>query len=197
MKIDKNIRPDIPMRLFKNQKEWNKWLDKNHADSPGIWLRISKKGSNVKSVTYNEALETALCYGWIDGQKNKYDDQTWLQKFTRRGTKSIWSKINRKKAEELIKNDMMKPAGLTAVEAAKKNGRWKAAYDSHSTAKIPKDFQIELNKNSKAKEFFTTLNSTNRYAILFRIQTAKRSETREKRIRQFITMLENHEKIHP
>src|SRR5262249_24343235 len=141
--------------------------------------------------------EVALCYGWIDGQRKSYDESSWLQRFTPRGPKSIWSKINREKAQELIKSGQMKPAGLKAVESAKQDGRWDAAYDSPGSAPGPADFQAELDKNAEAKAFFATHNSRNRYAILFRIQTAKKAETRAARIRQFIRMLENHEKLHP
>jgi uncharacterized protein YdeI (YjbR/CyaY-like superfamily) len=138
-----------------------------------------------------------LCYGWIDGQKKSYDKSSWLQKFTPRGAKSIWSKINREKVERLIESGQMKPAGLKAVEAAKQDGRWEAAYDSFSSATVPDDFQAELDKNGEAKAFFATLNRQNKYAILFRIQTAKKAETRAKRIRQFIEMLEKKEKLYP
>ena len=139
----------------------------------------------------------ALCYGWIDGQKKSYDDSSWLQKWTPRGAKSIWSKINRDKALKLIERGEMKPAGLAEVERARQDGRWEAAYDSHSTATVPSDFQAALDDNAEAGAFFASLNSTNRYAILFRIQTAKKAETRAKRIREFIAMLERHEKLHP
>ena len=197
MKANKNKTTSIPIVLFKDQKEWNKWLDKNHSDSPGIWMRIAKKDSGIKTVTQPKALESALCYGWIDSQRKKYDDKTYIQKYSPRGSRSIWSKINRESAEKLIKNKKMKPAGLEAIETAKKNGRGDAAYDSYSNAKIPEDFMLALNKNSKARKFFNTLNSQNRYAIYFRIHTAKRIETREKRIKQFITMLEKNEKFYP
>ncbi len=183
--------------LFASQKDWAKWLDKNHANSSGVWVRLAKKASELKSVNYAEALEVALCYGWIDGQKKSYDADSSLQKFTPRRPKSIWSKINRGKAEVLIKAGKMKPAGLQAIEKAKQDGRWDAAYDSQSKATVPEDFQVELDKNKKAKEFFATLKSVNRYAILFRIQTAKKAETRAKRIQQFIEMLERNETIHP
>jgi uncharacterized protein YdeI (YjbR/CyaY-like superfamily) len=139
----------------------------------------------------------ALCYGWIDGQKRLYDEASWLQKFTRRGAKSIWSKINREKAEALIQSGQMKPAGLAAVESAKADGRWAAAYDSQSTMTVPEDFQAALDSNERAKTFFATLNRTNRYAILFRIQTAKKAETRARRIAEFIAMLERQEKLYP
>ncbi len=188
---------DIPVKAFKSPKDWTIWLDKNHATSSGIWLRLAKKGSELKSVTYAEALEVALCYGWIDGQKNGGDESSWLQKFSPRGPRSIWSKINRAKAEELIKSGRMKPAGLAAIDQARKTGQWDAAYDSHRTAAVPVDFQAELDKNPKAQAFFNTLDSGNRYAILFRLQTARKAETRARRIEQFIHMLEQHEKIHP
>jgi uncharacterized protein YdeI (YjbR/CyaY-like superfamily) len=188
---------DLPIKPFKNQKAWAAWLEKNHAKSAGVWLQLAKKASEIASVTYQEALEIALCYGWIDGQKNSYDETFWLQKFTPRKAKSIWSKVNVEKVEKLMASGQMKAAGLATVESAKKDGRWEAAYDSQSRATVPADFQTELDKNAKAKTFFTTLNSVNRYAILFRIQTAKKTETRVKRIRQFITMLEKNEKLYP
>ena len=187
---------DIPVMLFKSQKDWTTWLDKNHAKSAGVWLQIAKKTGDVKSVSYAEALEVALCYGWIDGQKKGLHESAWLQKFTPRGSRSIWSKINREKAEELIKNGRMKQAGLAAIDQAKKTGQWEAAYDSHRTATMPVDLQSALDQNPKAQAFFDTLDSTNRYAILFRLQTAKKAETRARRIKQFIGMLEKHEKIH-
>jgi uncharacterized protein YdeI (YjbR/CyaY-like superfamily) len=187
----------LPVIQFESQQDWESWLDENHAASPGIWLQIAKKASGVQSVTYHEAVEAALCYGWIDGQKKGNDDSSWLQKFTPRGPKSIWSKINREKAEALIRSGRMKPAGLAAVESARQDGRWDAAYDSQKTTTIPDDFKAELDKNPQAQAFFATLNSANRYAILFRIQTAKKAETRARRIQQFIQMLENHEKLYP
>ncbi len=178
-------------------KAWEAWLDKNHATSSGVWLKLAKTSSGVASVSYAEALEVGLCYGWIDGQTKSHDESSWLQKFTPRGVKSIWSKINREKAEALIKSGHMKPAGLQAVERAKQNGRWTAAYDSPKSASVPSDFQAALDKTAKAKAFFATLNSRNRYAILFRIQTAKKAETRIKRIEEFIRMLEKNEKLYP
>ncbi len=187
---------NIPVKLFKTQKAWTTWLDKNHAKSAGVWLQIAKKAGPVKSVSYAEALEVALCYGWIDGQKKGLDEAAWLQKFSPRGPRSIWSKINREKAEELIKNGRMQAAGLAAINRAKQNGRWDAAYDSHRTATVPDDLQAALEQNPAAQAFFATLDSANRYAILWRVQTAKKAETRARRIAQFVTMLENHEKIH-
>jgi uncharacterized protein YdeI (YjbR/CyaY-like superfamily) len=197
MKTTRNNSPEIPILLFAKPKDWEVWLKANHAHSSGLWLRLAKKNSGVESLTYAEALDIALCYGWIDGQKKSYDDATWLQKFTPRGTRSIWSKINREKAEGLIKSKRMKPAGLKAIESAKQDGRWDAAYDSQSKVTVPDDFQAALDQNAKAKAFFATLKSANRYAILFRIHTAKKAETRSRRIQQFIEMLENHETIHP
>jgi uncharacterized protein YdeI (YjbR/CyaY-like superfamily) len=182
---------------FERQEDWSSWLDQQHATAPGIWLRIAKKASGIASVTYDEALEAALCYGWIDGQKRSYDETSWLQKFTPRGAKSIWSKINREKAQRLIESGRMRPAGLEAVERARQDGRWEAAYDSHRTASVPEDFQAALDENAEAQAFFATLNSANRYAILFRIQTAKKPETRAKWIQEFIKMLEQHKTLHP
>ena len=197
MTAKKYARAELPIELFEDQDAWAAWLESNHADSPGLWLRHAKKASNLASVSYAEALDVALCYGWIDGQKKSYDESSWLQKWTPRGAKSIWSKINREKALKLIEQARIQPAGLAEVERAKQDGRWEAAYDSHSTATVPDDLQAALDSNAEAGAFFATLNSTNRYAILFRIQTAKKAETRAKRIREFIGMLERHEKMHP
>ena len=197
VKSSRNTINDIPVLLFKHQKDWAAWLDKNFGTSSGVWLRVAKKATNLKSLSYNEALEVALCYGWIDAQKKSYDESSWLQKFTPRSAKSIWSKVNRGKAKELIRRGKMKPAGLKAVESAKQDGRWDAAYDSPRSATVPSDFQAELDSNAKAKAFFATLDSRNRYAILYRIQTAKKAETRTKRIQQFIRMLEKKEKLYP
>ena len=196
MKATKSPDDDIPTLPFPEQEDWADWLRKNHAKSLGVWLRLAKKSSGFQSVSYAEALEIALCYGWIDGQKKSYDELWWLQKFTPRGGKSIWSKINKAKAEELIESGRMKPAGLQAVDLAKQDGRWDAAYDSASAATVPADLQARLNKSAKAKAFFATLDSGNRYAILFRIQTAKKAETRARRIEQFVEMLERKEKLH-
>jgi uncharacterized protein YdeI (YjbR/CyaY-like superfamily) len=187
------------MRLlaFAQPREWAAWLSSNHASSPGVWLKLFKKASGTRSVTYPEALEVALAWGWIDGQKASYDDKAWLQKFTPRGPRSIWSKINREKALALIERGEMKPPGLAQVERAKKDGRWDAAYDSQSRATVPDELAAALAANPRAAEFFATLNSTNRYAVLFRIQTAKKAETRARRIAQFVEMLARHEKLYP
>jgi uncharacterized protein YdeI (YjbR/CyaY-like superfamily) len=178
---------------FKSQKAWAAWLEKNHQKSPGEWLRIAKKGSTLNSVSYKEALEIALCYGWIDGQKRPESEEAWLQRFLPRTNKSVWSKINREKALALITAGEMKPAGLAAIENAKKNGRWEAAYDSPSAATVPDDLQSAFNANPKAKAFFETLDRANRYAVLWRIQTAK---NRARKIEQLIAMLDRGEKIH-
>jgi uncharacterized protein YdeI (YjbR/CyaY-like superfamily) len=182
--------------LFSGQRTWAAWLEKNHLKSEGMWLRLAKKGSGLKSVTYAEALEVALCYGWIDGQKRPESEQAWLQRFLPRSAKSIWSRINREKALALIAQGRVMPAGLEAIEAAKKNGRWESAYDSPKRATVPEDLQAALNVSPQAHEFFLALDSANRYAILFRIQTVKKAETRAAKIRQFVEMLERKERIH-
>jgi uncharacterized protein YdeI (YjbR/CyaY-like superfamily) len=194
MTIPKSV--ELPVHLFKDAAAWETWLAKHHAKSPGLWLRIAKAAANVESLSYAEALDVALCYGWIDGQKKTCDAETWLQKFTPRGKRSIWSKINREKAEGLVASGRMKSPGLAAVDRAKANGQWESAYDSHKTAAVPEDLQRALDAHPTAKAFFATLNSANRYAILFRIQTVKRAETRTKKIEQFVAMLERHEVIH-
>ena len=188
---------NLPRISFETQNDWERWLAEHHTNTEGVWLKIAKKEAAVPSVTYAEALDSALCYGWIDGQKAAFDEQYWLQKFTPRRRKSIWSKVNCNKATALIAEDRMQPEGLRQVELAKADGRWDAAYESQSTITIPPDFQSELDKNQQAQEFFNTLNSGNRYAILFRIQTAKKAETRSARIATFIEMLANKQKIHP
>lgn len=186
-----------PKRRFESKEHWEQWLDKNHAKSSGIWLRLAKKDSGLTSVAYKEALEIALCYGWIDGQKKPENDRTWLQRFVPRSAKSVWSKINREKAEDLIKSGQMKRAGLEAIANAKKNGRWDAAYDSPSKASVPPDFRTALDASPRAQAFFARLESRNRYAILWRIQTTKRPETRARKIGEFIRLLERNEKLHP
>jgi uncharacterized protein YdeI (YjbR/CyaY-like superfamily) len=183
--------------LFPHQTAWIAWLDANHTTSTGLWLRLAKKGSPIQSVSYAEALEAALCYGWIDAQKKGESEQAWLQRFTPRRPKSIWSKVNREKAGALIQAGRMQPAGLEQVACAKKDGRWDAAYDSPGNAEVPDDLQSALDRNARAKAFFDTLDRANRYAILWRIQTVKKPETRLRRIRQFVEMLERHEKVHP
>jgi uncharacterized protein YdeI (YjbR/CyaY-like superfamily) len=188
---------DLPIMLFETQQDWESWLEEHHAEASGAWLKIAKKQTGVSSVSYSEALESALCYGWIDGQKAAFDEQYWLQKFSPRRPKSIWSKVNRDKATALIAEGRMRPAGLRQVELAKADGRWEQAYASQSKITVPDDLQKELDKNPAAQEFFNTLNSVNRYAILFRIQTAKKADTRAARIQKFVEMLAKHETIYP
>jgi uncharacterized protein YdeI (YjbR/CyaY-like superfamily) len=195
-KKDKSGDASDPIRLFATQSAWAQWLEKNHRNSRGLWLRLAKKESGLQSLSYGEALEVALCYGWIDGQKRGESQQAWLQRFLPRSAKSIWSKINRDKALGLIACGRIKVAGREAVEAAKKDGRWEAAYDSPKGAKVPKDFQTALKARPKALKFFEDLDGANRYAVLFRIQTAKKAETRVRKIREFVEMLERNETIH-
>ncbi|HEY3571540.1 MAG TPA: YdeI/OmpD-associated family protein [Thermoanaerobaculia bacterium] len=192
-----DTKQNLPILSFASQKKWEEWLDKNHQSSKGLWLKIAKKGAETDTVQYAEALEVALAHGWIDGQKGALDESFWLQKFTPRGPRSKWSKINRDKATTLIESGRMKPAGLAEVERAKADGRWEAAYDGQSKASVPEDLQRELDANPDAAAFFATLESYNRYAILYRIQDAKKPETRAKRIEKFIGMLKRGEKVHP
>jgi uncharacterized protein YdeI (YjbR/CyaY-like superfamily) len=187
---------ELPVQSFASAAEWESWLGEQHAELPGVWLKIAKKGSGVPSVTFAEALDAALCYGWIDGQARSVDDTWYLQKFTPRRARSTWSKRNREKVAALIEAGRMQPAGLREIERAKADGRWEAAYDAPSTASVPDDLQRELDANPGAAEFFATLNSQNRYAILHRIQTAKKPETRERRIKQFVEMLARGEKLY-
>lgn len=184
-----------PIKLFKSQQDWAAWLEKNQTCA-GLWLRLAKKDSGLRSVSYKEALDVALCHGWIDGQKRPESEEAWLQRFVPRSSRSIWSKINREKALALIASGAMKQAGLQAIEDAKKNGRWEAAYDSPSGATVPADFQAALDLSPRAAAFFKTLNKANSYAILWRIQTVKKAETRARKIEQFIAMLERKEKLH-
>ena len=184
------FEPDLPVRLFKTPAAWEKWLEANHAKSPGVWMQIAKKGSGLSSANYQEALDVALCFGWIDGQKRPFDDRTWLQRFTPRGPRSVWSKINTEKVAALIENGRMRPRGLAAIEAAKASGRWESAYQPWSNADAPPELQAALDRSPRAKAFFETLRGRNRYAIIYRVQTAKKPETRAKRIADFIAMLE-------
>jgi uncharacterized protein YdeI (YjbR/CyaY-like superfamily) len=184
------------IRVFTTQAAWAAWLEKNHRKSAGLWLRLAKKGSDLQSVTYGEALQVALCYGWIDGQKRGESEQAWLQRFLPRSVRSMWSKINRQKATALVASGRMKAAGQEAIDAAKKNRTWEAAYDSPKSAKVPADFQEAMNASPGAQKFFEQLDAANRYAILFRIQTVKKSETRARKIQEFIGMLERKERIH-
>ena len=188
---------DLSIMSFETQQDWEVWLKEHHAETRGIWLKIAKKGTLTTSVSYAEALGSALCYGWIDGQKAAFDDKYWLQKFTPRTAKSIWSKINCSKAEALIAEGRMQPAGMRQVELARSDGRWERAYESQSKIAIPDDFQSELDKNPQAKDFFSTLDSANRYAFLFRIHAAKKPETRSAKIQKFVEMLNQQQKLYP
>jgi uncharacterized protein YdeI (YjbR/CyaY-like superfamily) len=190
-------RGELPVLTFATQEAWQAWLEAHHTSSAGLWLRIAKKAAAESTVSYDDALTVALRFGWIDGQKQKLDETAWLQKFTPRGSRSIWSRRNREKAEELMGSGAMRPAGLSEVERAKADGRWEAAYDSPSTAEVPGDLQAALDAHPSARAFFETLDAANRYAILWRLQTAAKHETREKRLRKFIEMLERQEKPHP
>jgi uncharacterized protein YdeI (YjbR/CyaY-like superfamily) len=187
----------LPILTFASAHDWERWLRTSHADVRGAWLKLAKKNSGIESVDYDEALEGALCFGWIDGQKGAFDEQFWLQRFTPRGPRSKWSQINREKAEGLIAAGRMQPAGLAQVQQAKADGRWERAYESQSRATVPPDLQSELDTRPAAKQFFESLESHNRYAILYRIQEAKRPETRARRIAKFVAMLEAGERIHP
>jgi uncharacterized protein YdeI (YjbR/CyaY-like superfamily) len=181
---------------FSSAKELERWLAINHSKSAGIWLRFFKKNSGVPSVSYDEALDAAICFGWIDGQLKKYDEESWLRRFAPRRPKSVWSKRNRQHAERLIRAGRMQTAGLQEVEAAKQDGRWEAAYDSPSKMQIPDDFLNELAKNKRARAFFETLNRANVYAIVWRLQTAKKPETRQRRLASILAMLAQEQKFH-
>ena len=186
-----------PVLSFATPDELAAWLDAYHESSPGFWLRIPKRGSTRRGVAYAEALEVALCYGWIDAQMRSFDDASWLQRFTQRKARSPWSRINREKAEALIAAGRMRPAGAREVERARADGRWAAAYESQSRAVVPPDFQAALEGNPDAAAFFATLNSVNRYAILHRLEMARRPEIRARTVRTFIEMLEKGEKLYP
>jgi len=186
----------LPIVLFDTPQTLERWLEEHHRSSPGVWMQIAKKGSGITSVTYQEALDIALCYGWVDSQKDKMDERTYLQRFTPRGAKSIWSQVNQTKVEALIASGRMQPAGLAAIEVAKANGQWDKAYASQSNAEVPEDFAAALERSPQAKAFFDTLNKSNKFAMLFRINNVKKQETRERKIREFVAMLERGEKIH-
>ena len=191
----KNLTSPLPILAFSSEKKWQQWIAKNQSDSKGLWIKIAKKDSGIATVTIEEALENALCYGWIDGQRNSFDDKYYLQKFTPRGAKSIWSKRNCGFVEKLIADKKMQPSGLAVIEAAKKDGRWDAAYDSPKNMKVPDDFLKALAKNKKAALFFKTLNKTNLFSIAFRLHTAKKPETRVKRMNDFIKLFTDGKKL--
>jgi uncharacterized protein YdeI (YjbR/CyaY-like superfamily) len=189
-------KANMPVIAFQSAKEWRSWLSKNSQISKGIWLKIFKKDSKEKTITYAEALEESLCYGWIDGQKKSFDKEAWLQKFCPRGPQSIWSKINIAHIERLTKAGKMKLQGLKVVASAKADGRWEKAYDSPSKMTVPDDFIKELIKNKIALEFYKTLNKANLFSIAFRLQTAKKPETRQKRMDTILDMLTKGQKFH-
>jgi uncharacterized protein YdeI (YjbR/CyaY-like superfamily) len=183
---------------FADQAAFRAWLAVHHDETPeGVWLKIARKGSAEESVDYPQALEVALCFGWIDGQKKGLDETHWVQRFTPRRSRSIWSKVNTAKAEALVAAGEMQPAGLAEIERAKADGRWDAAYDGQRTATVPDDLAAAFATNAVARDFFATLDSINRYAILHRLQTAKKPETRARRLAQFVQMLTEHRTIHP
>jgi uncharacterized protein YdeI (YjbR/CyaY-like superfamily) len=188
---------ELPILLFKSPAQFKRWLSSHHSSSPGIWLRLAKKSSGLTSVSYQEALDVALAWGWIDGQLKTHDEHSWLRKFIRRSARSIWSKINRDKALALIASGQMQPPGFEQVERAKRDGRWKAAYDSPSNATVPPDLAAALDSSPRAAAFFKTLEARNRYAVLFRVHAPKRAETRARKVRELVRMLERGEKIHP
>jgi uncharacterized protein YdeI (YjbR/CyaY-like superfamily) len=188
---------DLPIVGFATQEEWRAWLADEHATSSGVWLKIAKAGGGSEGVSYADALEVALCYGWIDGQKRKLDDDHWLQRFTPRKARSRWSRINRDKAIALIERGEMQPSGLREVEAARADGRWDAAYAGQRTAAVPDDLRRALDADPAAAAFFSTLDSRNRYAILYRVQDAKKPETRARRIDKYVAMLAAGEKLYP
>jgi uncharacterized protein YdeI (YjbR/CyaY-like superfamily) len=191
------VKQDLPTISFASQEHWAAWLADQHASSTGVWLKIAKKGTGIASVSHAEALDAALCYGWIDGQRDRFDDDYFLQRFTPRRPRSRWSKINRAKALDLIEKGELKPAGLKQVELARADGRWAAAYDGVRAATVPEDLRLALERNDRAREFFATLDSQNRYAILYRIQDAKKPETRARRIEKYVAMLGEQQKIYP
>ena len=186
---------ELPIRHFKDQKSWEKWLEAN-AEAKGIWLQIAKKNSGIASVNYAQALEVALCHGWIDGQKRALDEQFFLQRFTPRRPRSLWSKINIAHVERLIAEGRMQARGLREVEAAKTDGRLDVAYQGFTAMEVPAELAEALQKNGKAKAFFDHLDRTNRYAFCWRVHTAKKAETRVARAQKFVEMLARGEKIH-
>jgi uncharacterized protein YdeI (YjbR/CyaY-like superfamily) len=194
---DQSASRILPVLAFATVRAWSEWLEANHASSRGVWLKIAKKGARTASVTYAEALEGALAWGWIDGQKGTFNDMWWLQRFTPRTAKSPWSKINRAKAERLVAAGTMEAPGLAEVERAKRDGRWDRAYDGARSSTVPADLAAAFARNARARKFFDTLDSANRYAILYRVQTAKKPETRAERITRFVALCARHETIHP
>jgi uncharacterized protein YdeI (YjbR/CyaY-like superfamily) len=181
---------------FESDADWEAWLEEHHATADGVWVKIAKKGTGIPTVAYPEVLDTALCFGWIDGQRKALDDQYFLQRFTPRRARSRWSQVNRDKVAALTKAGRMRPAGIAEVERAKADGRWDAAYASVRTMEVPADLQRELDARPQAAAFFATLNSQNRYSILYRLHDAKRPETRARRLEKFVAMLEAGETLY-
>ena len=192
-----DVKADLPIVAFDSAADWESWLESNHAESRGVWLKVAKTGSGIASVTISEALDIALCFGWIDGQKARGDELRWRQRFTPRGPRSKWSRINRDKAQALLDAGAMRPAGLREVERAQADGRWDAAYDGQRTAAVPDDLRAALDADPAASAAFDELDSANRYAILYRVGDAKRPETRARRIERFVAMLARGERLHP
>ncbi|NNM66423.1 MAG: bacteriocin-protection protein [Spirochaetales bacterium] len=182
---------------FETAADFEAWLEAHETQATGIWLLISKKGAEKKSISYAEALECALCFGWIDGQKAKQDESNWLQYFSKRKKNSLWSQVNRDKANKLLELGRLRASGKSALEEAKKSGRWDAAYQPMKSREIPQDLERALNSNQRAKDFFESLSSQNRFSFVFRIATAKKPEIREKKLKEFLRMLENGEVFHP
>jgi uncharacterized protein YdeI (YjbR/CyaY-like superfamily) len=189
-------RAGLPIIAFTDLAELERWLEAQSPNSAGVWIKFAKAGSGIPSVGKSEAIDAALCHGWIDGQLDKYDDAHWLVRFTPRKSRSKWSQVNRARATELIEAGRMRPSGLAQIDAAKADGRWDAAYAPASKAAVPPDFQAALDQNPKAAAFFATLTGANRYAILYRIGAVKKPETRARKIAGFIAMLERHETVH-
>jgi uncharacterized protein YdeI (YjbR/CyaY-like superfamily) len=192
-----DIKRDLPVLAFESQLAWDKWLASRPAAAKGLWLKLAKKSSGIASVSKADAIDTALCHGWIDGQLDSFDSDYWLIRFTPRQSTSKWSEKNRNRALELVAQKLMRPAGLSEIDRARKDGRWDAAYAPQSTAQVPDDLRIAFAKNKKAARVFETLDGTNRYAILYRVHTAKKPETRAVRIATFVAMLAEGKTIHP
>jgi uncharacterized protein YdeI (YjbR/CyaY-like superfamily) len=190
-------KPGDAVEFFAKPADFERWLRKHHAKASCIWVKYAKKKSGILSIDWNQAVDIALCYGWIDGQSKSLDETYAIQRFTPRGSRSNWSKLNRERVARLMKAGLMQPSGLAEVERAKADGRWDAAYDSLATAKVPDDLAKALAKSAKAKKFFDTLSSRNRYAILYRLQEAKKPETRQRRLAKFVDMLNKGETLYP
>jgi uncharacterized protein YdeI (YjbR/CyaY-like superfamily) len=198
MPVKRGAKPskkDLPSRRFRSQSAWETWLEKNHEKSPGVWLELGKKGSGVVTVSYAEALEVALCYGWIDGLVQSVDAKVYRQRFTPRRARSKWSQINRAAVERLHAAGRLSPAAVRQMEAAKADGRWDAAYPSPGQMRPPEDLEAAFEQYPEARKFFQSLDSQNRYAILYRLHDAKKPETRARRLERFVGMLREGRKV--